>query len=87
MNIIIRFDFSKFQQLAFHCKTLKSLFPIVNPFLPRGQLISKPNFLFLFERKNERNYFLISALASKNGSNQKSEGTLLVFNRIETFIF
>ena len=37
--------------------------------------------------KNERNYFLISALAPKNGSNQKSEGTLLVFNRIETFIF
>ena len=35
----------------------------------------KQIFLFSFEPKNERNYFLISA--SKNGSNQKSEGTLL----------
>ena len=29
-------------------------------------------FLFLLEPKNERNYFLISALASKNGSNKKN---------------
>ena len=36
----------------------------------------KQIFLFPFEPKNERNYFLISALASKNGSNQKSEGAL-----------
>ena len=34
-------------------------------------------FLFSFEPKNEQNHFLISALASKNGSNQKSEGILL----------
>ena len=37
----------------------------------------KQIFMLSFELKNERNYFLISALASKNGSNQKSEGTLL----------
>ena len=34
-------------------------------------------FLFSFELKNEQNNFLISALASKNGSNPNSEGTLL----------
>ena len=39
--------------------------------LPKGQLISKANFLFSFEPKNERNYFLISSLDSKNGSNWK----------------
>ena len=39
----------------------------------KGQQI----FVFSFEPKNEQNYFLISTLASKNGSNQKSEGTLL----------
>ena len=38
----------------------------------------KQIFLFSFEPKNERNYFLISALASKNGSNQKNEGTLFI---------
>ena len=43
----------------------------------KGQLISKANFHVLIEPKNERNYFLISALASKNGSNQKRKGTLL----------
>ena len=32
--------------------------------------------MFSFEPKNERNYFLISALASKNESNQNNEGTL-----------
>ena len=38
----------------------------------------KQIFMFSFEPKNERNYFLISALASKNGSNQKiNQGTLL----------
>ena len=37
----------------------------------------KQIFLFSFEPKNERHYFLISALASKNGSNQKNGGTLL----------
>ena len=37
----------------------------------------KQIFLFTFEPKNERNYFFISALASKKGSNQNSEGTLL----------
>ena len=31
--------------------------------------------LFSFEPKNEQNYFLISALASEYGSNQKNEGT------------
>ena len=36
----------------------------------------KQIFLFSFEPKNEQ-IFLISALASKNGPNQKSEGTLL----------
>ena len=30
--------------------------------------------LFSFEPKNERNYFLISALVSKSGSYQKNEG-------------
>ena len=40
----------------------------------KGQLIKfwKQIFLFWFEPKNEQNYFLISALASKNGSNQKN---------------
>ena len=37
----------------------------------------KQIFLFSFEPKNEWNHFLISALASKNGLNQKNEGTLL----------
>ena len=36
----------------------------------------KQIFLFSFEPKSERNYFLISALASKYRSNQKNEGTL-----------
>ena len=39
----------------------------------------KQIFLFSFEPKNEQNYFLISALASKNGSNKKNEGTLLYY--------
>ena len=43
----------------------------------KDQLISKAIFLLSFEPKNERTYFLISALASKNGLNQKSKGTLL----------
>ena len=37
----------------------------------------KQIFLFSFEPKHKQNYFLISALASKNGSNQKNECTLL----------
>ena len=37
----------------------------------------KQLFMLSFEPKNERNYFLISALASKNGSNQNNKGTLL----------
>ena len=37
----------------------------------------KQIFLFSFEPKTQRYYFLISALASENGSNQKNEGTLL----------
>ena len=37
----------------------------------------KQIFLSSFESKNEWNYFLISALASKNGSNQNNEGFLL----------
>ena len=37
----------------------------------------KQIFLFSFEPKTQRNYFLISALPSKNESNQKNEGTLL----------
>ena len=45
--------------------------------LCKGQLITKANFLGLkFEPKNEQNIIFISALASKNGSNQNSEGTL-----------
>ena len=43
----------------------------------KGQIISKANFLVSIKPKNERNYFLISALASKNKSNPKIEGTLL----------
>ena len=43
----------------------------------KGQFILKANFLALIWTKNEWNYFLISALASKNGSNQKHEGFLL----------
>ena len=38
----------------------------------KDQLISKAMFLFSFEPKNERNYFLISALASKKSSNEKT---------------
>ena len=39
----------------------------------------KQIFLFSFEPKNERNYFFIFAIAlgSKNGTNQKNEGTVL----------
>ena len=37
----------------------------------------KQIFLFSFEPKKEQNYFLISALASKNGSIQEDEGSLL----------
>ena len=37
----------------------------------------KQIFFFPFEPKNEWNYFLISALASINGRNQKNEGSLL----------
>ena len=36
----------------------------------------KQIFLFSFERKNERNYFLNSALASKMSQIKKNEGTL-----------
>ena len=31
-------------------------------------------FLFSYEPKNKQNYSFISALASKNGSNQKNKG-------------
>ena len=48
-----------------------------NVYLLKVSKFRKQIFLFSFEPKNKRNYFLISALASKNGSNQKSEGTLL----------
>ena len=37
----------------------------------------KQIFMISFEPKNEQNYFLISALASKNGWNQKNEGIIL----------
>ena len=40
--------------------------------LAKGQLILKANFLFSFEPKIELIYFLISALASKKSSNQKT---------------
>ena len=43
----------------------------------KGQIISKANFLVSIKPKNERNYPWVSALASINGSNPKSEGTLL----------
>ena len=36
----------------------------------------KQIFLFSFEPKIKRNYFLISGLASKNGPNQRNEGSL-----------
>ena len=36
----------------------------------------KQIFLLSFQPKNERNYFLIFALASVNESNQKNEGNL-----------
>ena len=39
----------------------------------------KQIFLFSFEPKNERNYFLISALASKKSSNQKT----LLYNYVK----
>ena len=42
----------------------------------KGQLIRKQIFLFSFEPKNEQNYFLISALASKKRWDQKNKGTL-----------
>ena len=41
--------------------------------LIEGQLISKANFL---ESKTQRNYFLISALASKKRSDEINKGTL-----------
>ena len=51
----------------------------------------KQIFLFSFETKKEQHYFLISALASKNGSNQKMKAlyyiNLGVFNIIDTFVF
>ena len=39
--------------------------------------LHKQIFLFSFQPKNERDYFLISDLASKNWLNQKDEGSLL----------
>ena len=39
----------------------------------------KQIFLFSFEPKTQRNYFLISALASKKSSNQKS----LLYNHVK----
>ena len=47
-----------------------------NPLFVKVSKFQKQIFLFSFEPKNKRNYFLISTLASKNGSNQKIEGTL-----------
>ena len=41
----------------------------------------KQIFLFSFEPKNEQNYFLISALASKNGLNQKNERLFIILIR------
>ena len=38
----------------------------------------KQNLLFSFKPKNERNYYLISALASKNRSDKKRHFTLLI---------
>ena len=43
----------------------------------KGQLILKANIIALICTKNERKYFLISALATKKGRNQKNKGTLL----------
>ena len=46
------------------------------PFLKVSKF-QKQIFMLSFEPKTERNYFLIFALASKNGSSQKNKGTLL----------
>ena len=59
-------------------QTFKSV--TLDSYLTRYLKVSKFGkqiFLFSFEPKNEQIFFLISALASKNGSNQKNEGTLL----------
>ena len=48
-----------------------------NPLFLKVSKFQKQIFLFSFEPKNKRNYFLISTLASNNGSNQKNEGSLL----------
>ena len=45
--------------------------------IPKVSKFQKQIILFSFEPKNERNYFSISAPASKNESNQKNEGSLL----------
>ena len=58
-------------QLAFLKKMDNSLCKL------KDSKFRKQMFLFSFEPKNGRNYFLISDLASKNGSYQKNQGTLL----------
>ena len=58
------------------CSRLYCCFLGKNTFLKVSKF-QKQIFLFSFEPKSERNCFLISALASKKGSNQKNKGTLL----------
>ena len=50
--------------------TLKHMYLKVSKF--RKQI-----FMLSFEPKKDRNYFLISALVSKNASNEKNEAALL----------
>ena len=59
--------------------TLASLVLAEIDFALKVSKFQKQIFLFSLEPKNELNYFLISALASKNGMNQKHEGFIYLF--------
>ena len=65
--LLEHFDKKKFDWLRLKDKEGRSVWDLL-----KVSKFQKQFFLFSFEPKNKRNYFLISALASKNGSNQKN---------------
>ena len=63
--------------------------PNVINYMLKVSKFQKQILFFSFAPKNVRNYFLISALASKTGQIINNEGTLLygLLNKIEAFTF
>ena len=59
-------------------KITLNIFAVYIPHITKGQIISKCLFgVIIWTKKNNEIFSRISALASKERSNQKNEGTLL----------